>query len=193
MDFTLIPEHIIVLRCKKQKAGKMILYGYKYSATGIFGYEYYDSGNQICTIGNLVIPNTPTFMFGWKLSWQTGFDRDITIVPGQRLPIINQESKEKEAEIITESFKTYRLSCKAEMVTVVEETGRLVFMNDGIQIAVCRRAGLNEAPSIELYGEVVEARYAVELDSNISKELKLLILAFPSLGLGIPSRYCFAL
>lgn len=131
-------------------------------------------------------------MHGWDLSWRTDFDRDVTIVPGQRLPIIDKESERNVAEIITKSFSCYALSCKSGKVIVTEEKSTLVFSKDGLSVATCRRAKPNEAPNIDLYGESAKVCYVVELAADVSNELKLLIFSFPNMGLAIPTRAFFA-
>lgn len=170
----------------------MLAFGYRFSVTGLFGYEYYNNHGRVCAVGSLVISNPPLSMHGWDLSWRTNFDRDITIVPGQRLPIIENKSERNVAEIITKSFSSYSLCCKSEEVIVTEEKRTLVFRREGIPVATCRRAKPNEASTIDLYGESVNACYAVELLSDVSNELKLLIFSFPSMGLAIPTRAFFA-
>lgn len=170
----------------------MLAFGYRFSVTGVFGCEYFDNHGRICAVESLVIPNPPLSMHGWDLSWRTDFDRDVTIVPGQRLPIKENDSERNVAEIITKSFSSYSLTCKSEEVIVTEEKNTLVFRKDGLSVATCRRAKPNEAPNIDLYGESTKVCYVVELALNVSNELKLLIFSFPNMGLAIPTRAFFA-
>ncbi len=71
--------------------------GFKYSATGVFGYVFYDGKNKICSVSSLVVPSPPVTMNGDNLRWISEFDLDSTIIPGQTRYIEDADSHKKKA------------------------------------------------------------------------------------------------
>ena len=61
---------------------------YRLSATGTWGYEFYDAGrNRIGSAGTVVAPSAPVLIRSDGIDWYSRFGVDSTIVPGRGLSL----------------------------------------------------------------------------------------------------------
>ena len=164
----------------------IVLYGYKFSVTGAYGYEYFTKGEHICTVGESFIPDRSFMgMAGWSMSWgYTSYHSSSNLEPSQqddgivRTPIIDHETEIMVAEYITVNARQHVLSCDGVEIFIEKKENSTVYRQGNTVIAIRRRAVAQEAPVMELYGEHTPAYYAVELRQDISDKIKLLITTF---------------
>ena len=55
--------------------------GYRYDATGFFGYDFYKENEKRCSASSLVVPSSSVMMFGFGNKWKSEFE-NCTIVLG---------------------------------------------------------------------------------------------------------------
>ena len=152
----------------------MTIYGYRYSVTGAFGYEFYEQGRRVCAVSELVVPDAQVHMSGWGLSWLSdGGRRNVPVRP---LSIRDHATGRKTAEVVADGCGEYILSCGGEEIVAAEEGDALVYTRGGAVVARRRRAGADEAPRIELYGETTAARFVVEIAETLGDGMRLLLI-----------------
>ena len=49
---------------------KTTLIGYRYYATGVFGYSFYKGKDDICSVSGLVVPDFPVIIRGETKEWE---------------------------------------------------------------------------------------------------------------------------
>ena len=164
----------------------IVLYGYKFSVTGAYGYEYFIKGEHICTVGESFAPDRSfKGMAGWSMSWgYTSYHPNSNLESVQpddrivRTPIIDHETQKMVAEYIRVDDKQHILSCDGVEIFIDKQDNITIYRKGNTVVAIRRHAIAPEAPVMELYGERTQAYYAVELGQDISDKIKLLITTF---------------
>ena len=74
---------------------------YRLSATGAWGYEFYDAGrNRIGSVSTAVMPSSPALIKGEGIDWYSTFSMDQTIVPGTGRWVKNNQNGQEVYRII---------------------------------------------------------------------------------------------
>ena len=153
--------------------------GYRFNATGVFGYVFYSAGSYICTVSSIVSPSAPVVIRGNGLKWRSDFE-SCTIVPGLTRYIVDESNGKQIFRIIYKDTGIYEIN---ESVSVRGDTGKYTFYCDDTIIAVIERtdggSGAFQKPSGPYYD--YEPYFAISSDDGISTELLMVILAFPML------------
>jgi len=166
-----------------------IVYGYQYNRAGLFGYTYLENGKEICATSERNVPKALVRISGkWGSSWQSKFDRDVTLFPGLKFTIEDTDTKQEAFQIVFLSFSTYIIKCGAEKIISAEDRFGFNYYSDEEWVASCWRKP-QAAPAAMLFGKQTPAHFKVELRGQIGNQMKQAILAFPSLIRIPPSHY----
>ena len=68
------------------------LIGYRFDATGVFGYSYYTTTDKVCSVSTIVAPSAPVMIHGRSTTWRSDFDKNCTICPGLTRSITDELS-----------------------------------------------------------------------------------------------------
>jgi len=158
----------------------MTMYGYQYSITGSFGYEYFAGNQKVCYTSEQIVPRAPVRINGFGHRWISDFDREITHIPGQKLTISDQDTGKPVASLVFNDFFVTELKCGKETVTAIESLSGFEFRRGRRRIAISKRYPKGAQPR-ELYGTKAPAYFAVDFLENLSREMVLFILALPGL------------
>ena len=63
--------------------------GYRYHATGIFGYDFFKNKEKFCSVSSLVAPYAPVMIFGAGTKWRSDFPK-CTIFPGLTGTVVDE-------------------------------------------------------------------------------------------------------
>ena len=153
------------------------LTGYRFGATGVFGYAFYFGRDLLCETYSLVVPSPDVYITGHKVHWISKYPRD-TIRPGLTRPVYATENHRKIGDIIYRSPGKYEIN---GFVQVSVEKDRYLFSCDDEPLAQIHRY----ARESEWKPESIEYEYTpyfqVSIPQKIDTRLKLLILTFPML------------
>ena len=155
--------------------------GYKYSATGIFGYAFYCGGQKICTAISCTVPSSAVWIQGYGIRWKSGFDKESTLVPGLTTRYVFDDANAQVARLVYKSSGEYEI---AEAVLVRCGEISYSFFRDGeviAQISRCEEKNIWKPASI---GDDCEPWFAVDWEQELNPALRLLILSFPMLRFG---------
>ena len=160
----------------------MIIKGYRYSVTGATGYDFYDpEDNHVCGSSYLSLPFSSVNLGGWRLSWESQFDLQTTIVPGIARTVVESEKGKLVASIVYRDAGIYDILYRGETVRAQMVQNQYLFLRDNEPIALCRRFDRPPARREKFPGVPAELRFAVALPDGMSPAWKLLVLTFPNL------------
>lgn len=156
--------------------------GYEYSATGIYGYEFYENETKICTISSLVIPSLPVTMQGMHCQWESIFPMEQAIVSGTTRPIVDTKTQTEVGKIIYKTKERFEICLKEMNISVYIQNDAYLFSIDGKEIASIEK-------SVETCKRIPEGLRFYDIQSHcyvrflqeLSVEGMMAVLAFPML------------
>jgi len=155
------------------------LIGYRFTATGVFGYRFYTTRDTICSVSSIVAPSAPVMIHGNGVTWKSDFE-DCTIVPGLTRVIMDESNGEPLFRIVYKERGKYEIN--ASTVVYCDE-GKYEFYCNDKWIAIIIRTNDKSAhlhkPSDTYYD--YEPYFDVAADNGIDTSLLMAILAFPML------------
>lgn len=166
----------------------IILTGYRFYATGVFGYTFYENDEKICSISSYVVFSPPATIIGFSREWVSDFEEKKEVKPGTERKIIDKSDGKTVSGIVYLEKDKYQIG---ESIIVRCEHGQYIFYNDGKVVAKIKRidntdeiANRRQIPA-DLYDRYeCEPYFEVLTDEAISKENLMLILSFPMLRFG---------
>lgn len=149
--------------------------GFRYDATGVFGYEFYHKNDKLCAVSSSVVPSPPVMIYGFDNEWESEFE-DCTVYPGLTRYVLDRKSKSQVAKVVYRDFGKYELN---ESISVYCDTKKYKFFYDDEMIADIHRfeGDFGWKPDSKYYE--YEAYFEVKMSQGINSELKMLIMAFP--------------
>ena len=154
--------------------------GYRYAATGVFGYMFYSPEQLICTVSSNVVPSPPVMIAGAGVEWRSDFDQDTTIYPGIARSVVEEAGGEQVFGIVYKETGSYEIN---ESVSVHCDWDAYAFCIEDREIATIRRCSRMPDgfpwPTDDYYE--YEPYFEVEYGSEVSAELLMIMLAFPML------------
>lgn len=158
--------------------------GYRFNATGVFGYTYYTAGNRVCSVSSIVDPSAPVMIHGNGVAWTSNFDFFRTIFPGTTRNINDESTGTPLFRIVFGNTGQYKIN---DSITVYCDEEKYTFYCDDKVIAKILRfngeSGDLQKPSDTDYN--YEPYFEVTVYNGIETELLMLILAFPMLKFGL--------
>ena len=162
-------------KCKYQEI--QIIIGYRYSVTGIFGYDYYEGNNKICGISSIVMPNSSVSIYGNGNRWASDFE-DCTIYPGLLREVRDANTDCQIAKIVYKDTGEYEIN---DTVYVYCGNDKYSFVRNEELIAKITRRNTEPQIMPDDLTEDHEIYFQAELYSELEAELKMLLLSFPML------------
>ncbi len=151
--------------------------GYRYNATGVFGYVFYKEKRKLCSVSSVVVPSPPVMMFGFGNKWKSEFE-NCTIVPGITRYVYDCNTGRRIYKIVYRENGKYEINnsviayCNAE---------RYAFFCDNQLIAQISKATekCDFVPQSTEYD--IEPYFDVFAQNGIDENLLMLIFSFPML------------
>ena len=158
--------------------------GYRFVATGVFSYEFYEDEAKVCAVSSVVIPSPPVRISGLGLNWRSDFDQYSTIFPGLTRKVIDEANGETVFSLTYDSSNEYTLN---ESVSVFCYHEVYKFYLDGKVIATVKKFDGDtkdlKMPTKQFYD--CTPYFDVTADSGIDNETLAGILSFPMLKFAI--------
>jgi len=155
------------------------LIGYRFVATGVFGYTYYSTGDQVCSVSSMVAPSASVMIHGNSVIWESNFSC-CTVFPGLTRSVRDESTGTQLFQIVYKDTGEYEIN---KSITAYCDAEKYTFCLDGTVIAkITRFSGSADhfiKPSDTGYN--YEPYFEVVADCEIDTELLMLILAFPML------------
>ncbi len=178
---------------KKRLAQPALITGYRFSATGVFGYAFYKGQEKVCVVSSLVGPSAPVRIAGRTRSWEgvsCGDDETECISR-----VIDLTDQHEAFNVVTTEENNYQIWLKDEEfpvpdhwdVTIENERYRFCFpsvdrWHEPWMVASLER--ITTADWIpDIPGMDVEPRFLAKVydDYDEFEEVLLAILSFPLL------------
>lgn len=160
------------------------LTGYRFDATGVFGYSFYNDVNKFCSVSSSVGLSAPVRILGNRVKWKSDFD-NCTVFPGLARSIIDESKGTQLFSIVYINSGEYKIN---ESVSVYCDIDNYTFYaSDKVIAKIYRFSGetdhrqkISETDSYDYkpYFEVVTI-------NEIAPELRMVILAFPMFRFGL--------
>lgn len=158
------------------------LIGYRFDATGVFGYAYYINGDHVCSVSSIIAPSSSVMIYGNGVTWKSDFE-NCTIFPGLTRSIHDESNGTQLYQIVYKDRGKYEIN---QSITAYCETGKYIFCCDDKVIAeiirVSGKSGFFKNPSDTVYH--YEPYFEVSAKDRIDTGLLTVILAFPMLQFG---------
>lgn len=156
--------------------------GYRFDATGVFGYEFYKNSDNICSVSSVVAPVAPVMISGNGVTWRSDFE-NCTIFPGLTRNINDESNGKQVFQIVYKGIGEYEID---ESILVYCDTRKYTFYCDNSIIAIIKRFN-DKSDYLQKTLDTnydYEAYFDIAVDNGINTELLMVILAFPMLQFG---------
>ena len=163
----------------------MKLNGYRFSATGVFGYDFYDAQKELCTVSGILAPSMPVTIRGRGCAWNSSLDHGTAVSPGTARAVWDSETKATVCQVVFAGAGRYELLFDDAHVSVHIESSGYAFFSGDEKIAEIRRT--HPIPMIvpkrsEQFDTHLHFRADVPDPTNPANErIVLILLAFPLL------------
>ncbi|MEE3428440.1 MAG: hypothetical protein VZQ55_05685 [Ruminococcus sp.] len=167
----------INLEVESNKSNRFI--GYRFEATGIFGYQFYKAGDNFCSVTSIVAPSAPVMIYSKDIKWRSDYEL-CTIFPGLTRYIIDELSDQQVIQIIYKDTGEYEIN---GMIQVYCDSKKYTFYREDEIIAKIKKINNKEEhlQRIPNSYDNCEPYFEILVDVGISTELLPVILAFPML------------
>lgn len=160
----------------------MNITGCRRSATGVFGYEYYENNQLLCSLNSLVLPDPPVYIRGMGLELVSEFDRDMTIVPGSRRAVTDRWTGETLFHLVYRNRGQFDILFSSDHVIRVFAADDLYLFRFGPgQVAEMARLTDSRAAAAMECPPDLEPYFRALLPEQLEPEEILAILSFPML------------
>ena len=175
--------------------------GYRYAATGVFGYEFYRGSDKVCTLSSLVVPSPKVLINGYGKSWESelagraapaGFTKYVYDRAGNPPKGKDRAGDTPAGRECAGRSAAGKIACDGsggclinDCLSVYSDKDGYVFTCGGQTVAQIKRWQGADCAVRSGNGLAREAYFEVVFRREIDDELKLMIMAFPMLGSGI--------
>ena len=164
------------------------IYGFRYSVTGVFGYDYYSDGKKVCTATSMVMPSPPVRINGFDKSLYSEFDQEKTIDEGVSRIVYDERAHELfrviyrdygEYEILmNRSGFSFNVCCGGRTLCFYSEREIITLLQKIPKKIFSMRFPFVKDPD---YADSVDAFYTAEFLPDTDKDVMMAILSFPML------------
>lgn len=153
--------------------------GYRFEATGVLGYEFYNINDKICSVSSVVAPSESVRIFGNGVTWRSDFE-NCTIFPGLTRNINDESNGKQVFQIVYKGIGEYEIN---ESILVYCDMWKYTFYCDDKIIAtinkISNKSNYLQKPSDTYYD--YDPYFEIAADNGINAELLMVIQAFPML------------
>ncbi len=153
------------------------LQGFRYDATGVFGYSFYKGRDLLCNTSSMVVPDPDVVITGHKVHWVSKHPTG-RVLPGLTRTVYDSDHHSKIGDICYLSPGKYEINGS---IQVLAENDGYLFSCDNEPIAQIHRY----TGEWEWKPESAEYEYTpyfqISLSTKLDKQLLFFILSFPML------------
>lgn len=161
----------------------MNIIGRCYSATGVFGYEFFNENELFCAVSSLSMPSPPVLIHGCGCEWYSEFDTDIMIVSGLTRYVVDDKSKEEVFKIVYKDTNLYDIIFADIRITVHIENGSYIFLLDETEIVRLEKTEETYVKDSNVWQQYYssDSFYLAVISGSMRTECILAMLSFPML------------
>lgn len=162
--------------------GKGCYTGYRYTATGVFGYSFRQGTTEVFSMSSSVMPNPDVCLTGFgKRLVHKHYNSAITYVPGIRRNVVDGAGN-LQAFFEFESFCSFRMTAEDISASVrILSTGWIVYVGTE-PVAEIQRISESQRVRFSENGLDMESFFHVQIYDTADSRLHPYILAIPMLG-----------
>ena len=153
------------------------LQGFRYGATGVFGYSFFSGRDLLCNTSSMVVPDPDVVITGHKVHWVSKHPTG-RVLPGLTRTVYDSDHHSKIGDICYLSPGKYEINGS---IQVLAENDSYLFSCDNEPIAQIHRY----TGEWEWKPESAEYEYTpyfqISLSTKLDKQLLFFILSFPML------------
>lgn len=154
---------------------------YRLSATGVWGYEFYDPGRVLIgSVSSAGSPSSPVRIESGDLSWYSRFDLDTTIIPGTGRRVKDNRTGEEVYRIIYWRPGLYEVRAGQISIQVEIRKGSYLFGLPMMPVTAMAER-ITEAEWIPPKKLGVEPYFRTRFFEDVSREYLMMALSFPAL------------
>lgn len=162
----------------------MEVIGFRFAATGVFGYDFYQNGCRLCAVSSLVVPSPTVNIQGFGGAWQSPFDADSTLFPGLTRFVYRAGSAREACRLVYRG-EGYDLHCGTDVYSVHMRDGAYAVYAGAKKIADVARLTRPQAAGVPVPPDMPyddgEAYYAAGIAEGLPDDVMMAVLAFPML------------
>ena len=156
--------------------------GFRYEATGVFGYEFYRDKEKLCAVSSMVVPSPPVTISGYGRTLECEGARIAPVLPGTTRCIYDYESKRKVATVAYKDFENYVINNFYNVRC--DSQGYKVICQGEVIVEIKRFEGKPSWYPDSLYYDY-EAYFEVSMSRDLDNVNKMLVMAFPMIRFGV--------
>ena len=156
---------------------------YRLSATGAWGYEFYDAGrNRIGSVSTTVMPSSPALIKGEGIDWYSTFSMDQTIVPGTGRWVKNNQNGLEVYRIIFWKQGMYQVRTADDRSVQVEiREGDYLFGKPEMPVTAMSKR-IQETDWRPGYKDMdIVPCFRTTFYEDVSEAYRMMVLSFPAL------------
>ena len=171
---------------KKQKENYMEngidnIIGFRYEATGVFGYEFYNDREKLCSVSSLVVPSPTVMISGYGQEWEFEYRRGESVFPGTARNVYDIKTNRRIAIVAYKDSEKYVIN--NYYIMSCDSQGYKITCRNEIVAEITRFEGEHSwCPDSACYE--YEAYFKVSLSQELDDEHKMLAMALPILRFG---------
>ena len=155
---------------------------YRLSATGVWGYEFYDPGRVLIgSVSSAGSPSSPVRIESGDLSWYSRFDLDTTIIPGTGRRVKDNRTGEEVYRIVYWQPGLYQVRTVDDRSIQVEIRKEAYLFGKPLMPVTAMTERITEAEWIPENRLEVVPYFRTTVYEEVSEEYLLMVLSFPAL------------
>jgi len=154
---------------------------YRISSTGVWGYEFYDSGGKsIGLVSAVVSSSSPVRIESRSFHWYSRFDMDTTVIPGIGRRVMDNASGKEVYRLIYWHREFYQARSRNETIGIEIRNDAFLFGNNGMPVTAMTER-ISRAGRTLRSGAEAEAYFRTTFYEDVSEAFALMALSFPAM------------
>lgn len=154
---------------------------YRLTATGCWGYEFYDTGrNLVGSVSGVVSTSSPVLITGSSVQWYSRFDIENMIVPGTSRRVMDNQTGQEVYRLVfwqpgKYEIRTRELSLQAEM------RNNMYLFGKPFMPVTAMTERISEAEWLPPKKTAAEPYFKTTFFEDVSEAYRMMALSFPAL------------
>ena len=154
---------------------------YRISSTGVWGYEFYDSGrNRVGSVSAIVSASAPVRIESQHCSWYSRFDMDTTVIPGVGRRVMDNNTGQEIYRLIYWHRGFYQARSSTDSVGIEIRDNAFLFGNEGLPV-IAMTERMDRASWIPRIDAEAEAYFKTTFYEDVTEAFALMALSFPAM------------
>mgnify|MGYP007012514272 CR=1 FL=1 len=154
---------------------------YRLTATGIWNYEFYDTGrNLVGSVSGVVSTSAPALIAGRTIQWYSRFDIDNMIVPGTSRRVMDNQTGLEVYRLVFWQPGKYEVRTKEESLQAEVRNGMYLFGRPFMPVTAMTER-ISEAEWIPPKKITVEPCFRTTFYEDVNEAYMMMALSFPAL------------